>query len=80
MDYFPLILQPIGSFTDDTDNSKSQWTEEEVIGWLEFNTDDFSEDFVSDNIPPEFTKWTGRRVSVISLIVMGRIGKTIYNF
>ena len=41
-------LQATNSFTGDDDNSKSQWTEEEVTDWSEFNTDDFSEDILSD--------------------------------
>ena len=39
------ILQPIGSSTDDTVNSNLQWTEEEVIGWLEYNSDNLDSDF-----------------------------------
>ena len=41
-------LQATNSFTGDDNNSKSQWTEEEVTDWSEFNTDDFSEDILSD--------------------------------
>ena len=57
------ILQPIGSSTDDTVNSNLQWTEEEVIGWLEYNSDNLDSDFVEEIYSPEFrAKWIGRRV------------------
>ena len=57
------ILQPIGSCTDDTVNSNLQWTEEEVIGWLEYNSDNLDSDFVEEIYSPEFrAKWIGRRV------------------
>ena len=57
------ILQPIGSSTDDTVDSNLQWTEEEVIGWLEYNPDNLDSDFVEEIYSPEFrAKWIGRRV------------------
>ena len=57
------ILQPIGSSTDDTENSNLQWTEEEVIGWLEYNSDNLDSDFGEEIYSPEFrAKWIGRRV------------------
>ena len=57
------ILQPIGSSTDDTVNPNLQWTEEEVIGWLEYNSDNLDSDFVEEIYSPEFrAKWIGRRV------------------
>ena len=57
------ILQPIGSCTDDTVNSNLQWTEEEVIGWLEYNSDNLDSDFGEEIYSPEFrAKWIGRRV------------------
>ena len=57
------IPQPIGSSTDDTVNSNLQWTEEEVIGWLEYNSDNLDSDFVEEIYSPEFrAKWIGRRV------------------
>ena len=57
------ILQPIGSSTDDTVNSNLQWTEEEVIGWLEYNSDNLDSDFGEEIYSPEFrAKWIGRRV------------------
>ena len=57
------ILQPIGSSTDDTVNPNLQWTEDEVIGWLEYNSDNFESDFVEEIYSPEFiAKWIGRRV------------------
>ena len=57
------ILQPIGSCTDDTVNPNLQWTEEEVIGWLEYNSDNLDSDFVEEIYSPEFrAKWIGRRV------------------
>ena len=57
------ILQPIGSSTDDTVNPNLQWTEEEVIGWLEYNPDNLDSDFVEEIYSPEFrAKWIGRRV------------------
>ena len=57
------ILQPIGSSTDDTVNPNLQWTEEEVIGWLEYNSDNLDSDFGEEIYSPEFrAKWIGRRV------------------
>ena len=57
------ILQPIGSSTDDTVNSNLQWTEEEVIGWLEYNSDNLDSDFGEEIYSPEFrAKWIGRIV------------------
>ena len=57
------ILQPIGSSTDDTANSNLQWTEDEVIGWLEYNSDNLDSDFGEEIYSPEFrAKWIGRRV------------------
>ena len=57
------ILQPIGSSTDDTVNPNLQWTEEEVIGWLEYNSDNLDSDLVEEIYSPEFrAKWIGRRV------------------
>ena len=57
------ILQPIGSSTDDTVNPNLQWTEEEVIGWLEYNSDNLDSDFVEEIYSPQFrAKWIGRRV------------------
>jgi hypothetical protein len=57
------ILQPISSSTDDTVNSNLQWTEEEVMGWLEYNLDNFDNDFIEDLYEPWFKgKWFGRKV------------------
>ena len=57
------ILQPIGSSTDDTVYPNLQWTEEEVIGRLEYNSDNLDSDFVEEIYSPEFrAKWIGRRV------------------
>ena len=57
------ILQPISSSTDDTVNSNLQWTEEEVMGWLEYNLDNFDHDFIEDLYEPWFKgKWFGRKV------------------
>ena len=56
------ILQPISSSTDDTVNSNLQWTEEEVMGWLEYNLDNF-DNFIEDLYEPWFKgKWFGRKV------------------
>ena len=56
-------LQPIGSSTDDTVNPNLQWTEEEVMGWLEYNLDNFDHDFIEEIYSPEFrAKWIGRKV------------------
>ena len=57
------ILQPISSSTDDTVNPNLRWTEEEVMGWLEYNLDNFDSDFVEDLYSPEFKyRWNGMRV------------------
>ena len=56
-------LQPISSSTDDTVYPNLQWTEEEVIGWLEYNSDNLSSDFVEEIYSPEFrAKWIRRRI------------------
>ena len=41
-------LQPTTSSTVDIENPNPQWTEEEVMGWLEYNLDNFDSDFVED--------------------------------
>ena len=56
-------FQPVCSSTDETDYSHQQWTEEEVIGWLEYNSDNLVSDFVEEIYSPEFrAKWIKRRV------------------
>ena len=57
------ILQPVCSSTDETVYSNQQWTEEEVIGWLEYNLDNLDSDFVEEIYSPEFKfRWNGMRV------------------
>ena len=57
------ILQPVCSSTDETVYSNQQWTEEEVIGWLEYNLDNLDSDFVEEIYSPEFKfRWIGMRV------------------
>ncbi len=68
------ILQPIGSSTDDTVNPNLQWTEEEVIGWLEYNSDNLNSDFVEEIYSPEFrAKWIGRRVFTDTFDTDGKV-------
>ena len=56
-------LQPISSSFDDTVYPNLQWTEEEVIGWLEYNSDNLGSDFVEEIYSPEFrAKWIRRRI------------------
>ena len=59
-------LQSTNSFTGDNDDSKSQWTEEEVIDWLEYNRDNLDNldyDFMEEICVPEFKdKWFGRKL------------------
>ena len=56
-------LQPTTSCTVDNENSNPQWTEEEVMGWLEYNLDNFNSDFVEDLYSPEFKfRWSGMKV------------------
>ena len=56
-------LQATNSFTGDDDNSKSQWTVEEVMGWLEYNRDNLDNDFADDLDSLGFAnKWFGRKV------------------
>ena len=56
-------LQPTTSSTVDIENPNPQWTEEEVMGWLEYNLDNFDSDFVEDFYSPEFKfRWNGRKV------------------
>ena len=56
-------LQPTTSSTVDIDNPNPQWTEEEVMGWLEYNLDNFDSDFVEDLYSPEFKfRWNGMKV------------------
>ena len=57
------ILQPISSSTDDTVNSNLQWTEEEVMDWLEYNLNHLDYDFTDDLYSPDFKfRWDGRKV------------------
>ena len=56
-------LQPTTSSTGDIVNHNPQWTEEEVMGWLEYNLDNFDSDFLEDLYSPEFKfRWNGMRV------------------
>ena len=56
-------LQPTTSSTVDIENPNPQWTEEEVMGWLEYNLDNFDSDFVEAIYDPWFKgKWSGRKV------------------
>ena len=56
-------LQPTTSSTVDIENPNPQWTEEEVMGWLEYNLDNFDSDFVEDLYSPEFKfRWNGMKV------------------
>jgi hypothetical protein len=56
-------LQPTTSSTVDIVNPNPQWTEEEVMGWLEYNSDNFDSDFVEDFYSPEFKfRWNGSKV------------------
>ena len=56
-------LQPTTSCTFDNENPNPQWTEEEVMGWLEYNLDNFDSDFVEDLYSPEFKfRWSGMKV------------------
>ena len=68
------VLQPIDSSTDDTVNPNLQWTEEEVIGWLEYNSDNLNSDFVEEIYSPEFrAKWIGRRVFTDTFDTDGKV-------
>ena len=56
-------LQPTTPSTVDIENPNPQWTEEEVMGWLEYNLDNFDSDFVEAIYDPWFKgKWSGRKV------------------
>ena len=56
-------LQPTTSSTVDIDNPYPQWTEEKVMGWLEYNLDNFDSDFVEAIYHSWFKgKWSGRKV------------------
>lgn len=56
-------LQPTTSSTVDIENPNPQWTEEEVIGWLEYNSDNFDSDFADDLYFPKLKfRWNGRKV------------------
>ena len=56
-------LQPTTSSTGDIVNSNPQWTEEKVMGWLEYNLDNFDSDFVEDFYSPEFKyPWNGMKI------------------
>ena len=57
------ILQPISSSTDDSVNPNLQWTEEEVMDWLEYNLNHLDYDFTDDLYSPDFKfRWDGRKV------------------
>ena len=56
-------LQPTTSSTVDIENPNPQWTEEKVMGWLEYNLDNFDSDFVEDFYSPKFKyPWNGMRI------------------
>ena len=56
-------LQPTTSLTVDIENPNPQWTEEKVMGWLEYNLDNFDSDFVEDFYSPKFKyPWNGMRI------------------
>ena len=56
-------LQPTTSSTVDIVNQNPQWTEEEVMGWLEYNLHHLDNDFADDLYSPESKgKWFGRKV------------------
>ena len=56
-------LQPTTSSTVDIENPNPQWTEEKVMGWLEYNLDNFDSDFVEAIYDSWFKgKWYGRKV------------------
>ena len=56
-------LQPTTSSTVDIENPNPQWTEEEVMDWLEYNLNYLENDFTDDLYSPEFkAKWFGRKV------------------
>ena len=56
-------LQPTTPSTVDIENPNPQWTEEEVMGWLEYNSDNFDSDFVEAIYDPWFKgKWSGRKI------------------
>ena len=56
-------LQPTTSSTVDIENPNPQWTEEKVMGWLEYNLDNFDSDFVEAIYDSWFKgKWSGRKV------------------
>ena len=56
-------LQPTTSSTVDIENPNPQWTEEKVMGWLEYNLDNFDSDFVEDFYSPKFKyPWRGMRI------------------
>ena len=56
-------LHPTTSSTGDIVNPNPQWTEEEVISWLEYNLDNFDSDFVEDYYSPMVKyPWNGMRI------------------
>ena len=58
-------LHPTTSSTGDIVNLNPQWTEEEVMGWLEYNLNNFDSDFVEDFYSLEFKyPWNSMRIFV----------------
>ena len=53
-------LQPTTSSTVDIENPNPQWTEEEVMGWLEYNQHHLNNDFADDLYSPKLKfRWNG---------------------
>ena len=53
-------LQPTNSCTVDIENPNPQWTEEEVMGWLEYNQHRLNNDFADDLYSPKLKfRWNG---------------------
>ena len=56
-------LQPTTSSTGANEGSNPQWTEEQVMDWLEYNLHNLDTDFSTDWYSPEYKyRWNGKRV------------------
>ena len=56
-------LQPTTSFTGANEGSNPQWTEEQVMDWLEYNLHNLDTDFSTDWYSPKYKyRWNGKRV------------------
>ena len=66
-------LQPTTSSTVDIVNQNPQWTEEEVMGWLEYNLHHLDNDFADDLYSPKLKfRWNGIKSFIDDIVSDGK--------